>query len=36
MLIVRPIVNVEARIVDDEMNDVPRGAVGEIVYRGRS
>jgi len=30
----RPIVNVEARIVDDEMNDVPRGAVGEIVYRG--
>jgi fatty-acyl-CoA synthase/long-chain acyl-CoA synthetase len=30
----RPIVNVEARIVDAEMNDVPRGAVGEIVYRG--
>jgi fatty-acyl-CoA synthase/long-chain acyl-CoA synthetase len=29
-----PIVNVEARIVDAEMNDVPRGAVGEIVYRG--
>ena len=30
----QPIVNVEARIVDDEMNDVPRGEVGEIVYRG--
>lgn len=28
-----PIVNVEARVVDDEMNDVPRGEVGEIVYR---
>lgn len=25
---------VEARIVDSAMNDVPRGAVGEIVYRG--
>jgi len=30
----RPVVNIEARIVDDDMNDVPRGAVGEIVYRG--
>jgi acyl-CoA synthetase (AMP-forming)/AMP-acid ligase II len=30
----RPIVNVEARIVDDAMNDEPRGTVGEIVYRG--
>jgi fatty-acyl-CoA synthase len=30
----KPIVNVEARIVDDEMNDVPQGEVGEIVYRG--
>ena len=30
----KPIVNVEARIVDDEMNDVPQGDVGEIVYRG--
>jgi len=30
----RPIVNVEARVVDAETNDVPRGAVGEIVYRG--
>jgi acyl-CoA synthetase (AMP-forming)/AMP-acid ligase II len=30
----KPIVNVEARIVDDAMNDVPQGEVGEIVYRG--
>jgi acyl-CoA synthetase (AMP-forming)/AMP-acid ligase II len=30
----RPAVNVEARIVDDEMNDVAVGEVGEIVYRG--
>ena len=30
----KPIVNVEARIVDDGMNDVPQGDVGEIVYRG--
>ena len=29
-----PIVNVEARLVDDEMNDVPKGQAGEIVYRG--
>ncbi|GAA5171239.1 fatty-acid--CoA ligase FadD5 [Pseudonocardia eucalypti] len=29
-----PILNVEVRVVDDEMNDVPRGTVGEIVYRG--
>ncbi|WP_406691122.1 long-chain-fatty-acid--CoA ligase [Saccharopolyspora sp. ID03-671] len=29
-----PMINVEVRIVDDEMNDVPRGEVGEIVYRG--
>ncbi|NMH96253.1 long-chain-fatty-acid--CoA ligase [Pseudonocardia acidicola] len=29
-----PMVNVEVRVVDDEMNDVPRGEVGEIVYRG--
>ena len=27
-------VNVEIRVVDDDMNDVPRGEVGEIVYRG--
>ncbi|MFD4264467.1 fatty-acid--CoA ligase FadD5 [Rhodococcus sp. NPDC058481] len=25
---------IQARIVDDEMNDVPAGQVGEIVYRG--
>ncbi|HEU0102816.1 MAG TPA: long-chain-fatty-acid--CoA ligase [Mycobacteriales bacterium] len=30
----RPVVDVEARIVDDAMNDVPVGQVGEIVYRG--
>jgi hypothetical protein len=29
-----PIINVETRIVDDTMNDVPAGEVGEIVYRG--
>jgi fatty-acyl-CoA synthase len=29
-----PMANVEVRVVDDEMNDVPRGEVGEIVYRG--
>ncbi|TWF96027.1 fatty-acyl-CoA synthase/long-chain acyl-CoA synthetase [Saccharopolyspora dendranthemae] len=29
-----PLLNVEVRIVDDEMNDVPRGEVGEIIYRG--
>jgi fatty-acyl-CoA synthase len=28
-----PILNVEVRVVDDDMNDVPRGEVGEIVYR---
>jgi fatty-acyl-CoA synthase/long-chain acyl-CoA synthetase len=26
--------NVEVRVVDDQMNDVPVGQVGEIVYRG--
>ena len=30
----KPIVNVEARVVDELMNDVPQGSVGEIVYRG--
>ncbi|HEY2429126.1 MAG TPA: AMP-binding protein, partial [Acidimicrobiales bacterium] len=30
----RPIVNVEARLVDDDMHDVAVGEVGEIVYRG--
>ncbi len=28
------IMNVEARLVDDDMNDVPQGTPGEIVYRG--
>ncbi|MCX5043064.1 long-chain-fatty-acid--CoA ligase [Aldersonia sp. NBC_00410] len=31
-----PLLNVEVRVVDAEMNDVPRGEVGEIVYRGPS
>lgn len=30
----RPVPTVVARIVDDEMNDVTQGEVGEIVYRG--
>jgi len=30
----RPFANVEVRIVDEEMNDVPVGEIGEIVYRG--
>jgi fatty-acyl-CoA synthase len=29
----RPGLNVETRVVDDEMNDVPVGAIGEIVHR---
>ena len=28
-----PMLNVEVRVVDDAMVDVPQGAVGEIVYR---
>jgi fatty-acyl-CoA synthase/long-chain acyl-CoA synthetase len=28
-----PMLNVEVRVVDEEMRDVPRGEVGEIVYR---
>ncbi|WP_236829887.1 long-chain-fatty-acid--CoA ligase [Blastococcus sp. KM273128] len=28
-----PILNVEVRVVDDAMEDVPQGEVGEIVYR---
>jgi fatty-acyl-CoA synthase len=28
-----PMLCVEVRVVDDDMNDVPRGEVGEIVYR---
>ncbi|MGI5130832.1 long-chain-fatty-acid--CoA ligase [Pseudonocardia sp. CA-107938] len=30
----QPMLNVEVRIVDDDMNDVPQGEIGEIVYRG--
>lgn len=30
----KPIPTIQARIVDDDMNDVARGDVGEIVYRG--
>jgi acyl-CoA synthetase (AMP-forming)/AMP-acid ligase II len=29
-----PVPNVEVRIVDDAMGDVPDGEIGEIVYRG--
>ncbi|HVV07651.1 long-chain-fatty-acid--CoA ligase [Amycolatopsis sp.] len=29
-----PMLNVEVRVVDDDMNDVAPGEVGEIVYRG--
>ncbi|HZG18075.1 MAG TPA: AMP-binding protein, partial [Candidatus Bathyarchaeia archaeon] len=29
----KPALNVETRIVDDQGNEVPRGAVGEIVHR---
>ncbi len=29
-----PMLNVEARVVDDDMNDVVPGSVGEIVYQG--
>jgi fatty-acyl-CoA synthase/long-chain acyl-CoA synthetase len=29
-----PMLNVEVRVVDEDMNDVPRGEIGEIVYRG--
>lgn len=32
----RPIMHVEARIVDDVDRDVPTGAVGELVLRGRN
>src|SRR3954470_13573574 len=28
-----PMLNVEVRVVDELMNDVPRGEIGEIVYR---
>jgi len=30
----RPIMNVEARVVDEDGNDVAVGEVGEIIYRG--
>ncbi|HMD45764.1 MAG TPA: AMP-binding protein, partial [Acidimicrobiales bacterium] len=30
----KPIINVEARLVDDDGREVPQGEVGEIVYRG--
>jgi fatty-acyl-CoA synthase len=30
----KPIPTIQYRIVDDQMNDVPVGEVGEIVYRG--
>ncbi|PWA09202.1 acyl-CoA synthetase [Pueribacillus theae] len=30
----KPIINLEVRVVDDKMNDVAVGEVGEIVYRG--
>jgi len=29
----RPVLNVETRVVDDDMNDVPPGTVGEVVHR---
>lgn len=29
----RPVLNVETRIVDEQMEDVPAGAMGEIVHR---
>jgi fatty-acyl-CoA synthase/long-chain acyl-CoA synthetase len=29
-----PVLNVECRVVDEDMNDVEPGQVGEIVYRG--
>ena len=32
----KPVSIVAARIVDDDMKDVPPGEVGEIVYRGLS
>lgn len=30
----KPSINVRIRIVDEEMNDVPLGEIGEIVYQG--
>ena len=31
----KPVISASARIVDDDMKDVPPGSVGEIVYRGQ-
>ncbi|WP_308302326.1 AMP-binding protein [Bacillus sp. V5-8f] len=30
----KPVINVEVRVVDENMNDVPLCEIGEIVYRG--
>ncbi len=30
----KPVLNVEVRVVDEQMNEVPVGEIGEIVYRG--
>ncbi|MCP4754834.1 MAG: long-chain-fatty-acid--CoA ligase [Proteobacteria bacterium] len=30
----RPVMTIEARVVDESDNDVPQGQVGEIIYRG--
>src|SRR4051795_12345954 len=30
----KPVPTISARLLDDDMKDVPQGAVGEIVYRG--
>jgi fatty-acyl-CoA synthase len=30
----KPMLGVELRLVDDDLRDVPAGAVGEVVYRG--
>jgi fatty-acyl-CoA synthase len=30
----KPVLNVEVRVVDEDMNDVPVGEIGEIIYRG--
>jgi len=31
----KPVISASARVVDDDMKDVPPGTVGEIVYRGQ-
>ena len=30
----RPVTGYQARVVDDEMNEVPRGTVGRLAVRG--